>query len=104
MIPFVEHWIGFVWLAFIVLWFVAGIASKRSVRTQTSSSRLFQAGLILIGAMIFDLNRWFVSGWPTLRIIPRETPFILGARSLRLAGCSFAFGPEPSSEPTGAQG
>ena len=93
MIPFVEHWIGFVWLAFIVLWFVAGIASKRSVRTQTSSSRLFQAGLILIGAMIFDLNRWFVSGWPTLRIIPRETPFILGGAIVTIGGMLFCVWP-----------
>ena len=89
MIPFIEHWIGYAWLAFIVLWFLAGIASKRSVRTQTSSSRLFQVVLIFIGAMIFNLNRWFVSGWPTLRIIPRETPFILGGAIITIAGMLF---------------
>lgn len=89
MIPFIEHWIGYAWLAFIVLWFLAGIASKRSVRTQTSSSRLFQVVLIFIGAMIFNLNRWFVSGWPTLPIIPRETPFILGGAIITIAGMLF---------------
>jgi len=89
VIPFIEHWIGYAWLAFIVLWFLAGIASKRSVRTQTSSSRLFQVVLIFIGAMIFNLNRWFVSGWPTLRIIPRETPFILGGAIITIAGMLF---------------
>jgi len=89
VIPFIEHWIGYAWLAFIVLWFLAGIASKRSVRTQTSSSRLFQVVLIFIGAMIFNLNRWFVSGWPTLPIIPRETPFILGGAIITIAGMLF---------------
>lgn len=89
MIPFVEHWIGFAWLAFVVLWFVAGISSKRSVRTQTGSSRLFQAGLIFIGVMIFNLNHWFVSGWPSTRIIPREAAFILGGAIITVAGMLF---------------
>ncbi len=89
MIPFVEHWIGFAWLAFVVLWFVAGISSKRSVRTQTGSSRLFQAGLIFIGVMIFNLNHWFVSGWPSTRIIPSEAAFILGGAIITVAGMLF---------------
>jgi protein-S-isoprenylcysteine O-methyltransferase Ste14 len=89
VIPFIEHWIGYVWLAFIVLWFVAGISSKRSARTQSIGSRLFQVGLIFIGAMIFNLNRWFVSDWLTTRIIPRESPFILGGAIVTLAGMLF---------------
>src|SRR5271165_5309800 len=90
VIPFIEHRISDAWLAFVVLWWIAGIASKRSVQVQTSSSRLFQAALVFIGAMlIFNLNHWFAAGWLTTRIIPQESPFILGGAILTIAGMLF---------------
>jgi protein-S-isoprenylcysteine O-methyltransferase Ste14 len=90
MIPLIERWIATLWLAFWILWIVAGIASKRSVQRQTGSSRLLQAGLALIGIMlIFNFNHWFVTGWLTTRIVPIEPPYVLGGAVLTVAGLLF---------------
>jgi hypothetical protein len=91
VVPFVEHWIGYAWLALFILWVVAGVISKRSVHAQTSTSRLFQLGLTLIGfILVFNFNNWFVSGWLTTRIIPREPVYLLGGAILTIAGILFS--------------
>jgi protein-S-isoprenylcysteine O-methyltransferase Ste14 len=91
VVPFVEHWIGYAWLVLFILWVVAGVISKRSVHAQTSTSRLFQLGLTLIGFMlVFNFNNWFVSGWLTTRIIPREPVYLLGGAILTIAGILFS--------------
>lgn len=91
VVPFVEHWISYAWLVLFILWVLAGVLSKRSVQAQTSTSRLFQAGLTFVGLMlIFNFNQWFVTGWLTTRIIPREAPYVLGGAILTLAGMLFS--------------
>lgn len=90
VVPFIEHWIGYAWLVLLVLWVLAGVLSKRSVQAQTSGSRLFQVGLLVVGALIFNFNDWFVSGLLVTRIIPREVPYVLGGAILTLAGILFS--------------
>jgi protein-S-isoprenylcysteine O-methyltransferase Ste14 len=91
IVPFIEHWIGYAWFALFILWAVAGVLSKRSVQAQTDTSRLFQAGLAFLGLMlIFNFNNWFVSVRLTTRIIPLETPYVLGGAILTLAGMAFS--------------
>ena len=91
VVPFIEHGIGYAWLALFILWVAAGVLSKRSVQVQSSTSRLFHIGLSFIGFMlIFNFNNWFVSGWLTTRIIPREPPYVLGGSILTVAGIFFS--------------
>jgi protein-S-isoprenylcysteine O-methyltransferase Ste14 len=91
VVPFVEHWISYVWLVLFIIWILASVLSKRTVQAQTSTSRLFQAGLTFIGIMlIFNFNNWFVSGWLTTRIIPREPAYVLGGAILTVAGIFFS--------------
>lgn len=91
MIPLIEHWIGYAWLALFIIWILAGVLSKRTAQAQTGTSRLFQAGLAFIGFMlIFNFNNWFVSGWLITRITPREVPYVLGGAILTIAGILFS--------------
>lgn len=91
MIRFVEHWIGFLWLAFIVLWWLAAFASKRTVQRQTGGSRLLQSGIVLIGVVfLFNLGHIFTRGWPARHIIPRTESWVLAGAVLTVAAMLFA--------------
>ena len=73
MIPFIEHWISYAWLALGVVWAVAAFTSKRTVQRQGGPSRLLHVVLMFAGiALIFNLYHWFDSGWLAKPIIPRE--------------------------------
>jgi len=91
MIPFIEHWVGTLWLAFSLLWVAAAFTSKRSVQVQSSGSRLLQAGLVVIGVMlIFNFNYVFVSGWLTARLVPESAPVVLSGAVLTVLGMLFS--------------
>ena len=91
MISFIEHWIAYSWLVLFIVWVLAGALSKRTAQAQSGSSRMFQAGLAFIGLMlIFNFNNWFVSGWLTIRLIPREAPYVVGGAVLTVAGMLFS--------------
>lgn len=90
-VPFIEHWIAYAWLVLFIIWILASVLSKRTAHAQTSTSRLFQAGLTFLGIMlIFNFNNWFANGWLTTRIIPLEPPYVLGGAILTLAGIFFS--------------
>jgi len=77
-------------MVFGILWLLAAFTSKRTVKRQNPGSRLFQVALALLGFMlVFNFNQWFVSGWSTVRIIPRETPYVISGAVLTLAGMLF---------------
>jgi protein-S-isoprenylcysteine O-methyltransferase Ste14 len=91
MIAFVEHWIGYLWLVFIVVWWLAAFASKRSVQRQSSGSRLLQSGVVLIGLVfLFNLDRAFTRGWPVRRVVPQTDAWMLAGAALTVAGMSFS--------------
>ena len=91
MIGFIEYWIGYLWLAFIVIWWMAAFASKRSVQRQSGGSRLLQSGIVLIGLVfLFNLDRAFTRGWPVRLVIPRTDAWVLAGAALTVAGMLFA--------------
>jgi protein-S-isoprenylcysteine O-methyltransferase Ste14 len=91
MIDFVEHWISYAWLALLIAWLAAAVGSKRTVQRQRSGSRVLHLGLLLLGiALIFNLYHWFDGGWLATRIIPRETPYVLGGAVMTIAGLLFS--------------
>lgn len=90
MIPFIEHWVGGLWLAATILWVLAGIGSKRAVRVQSIGSRLLQGVLIFIGvALIFNIDGWLVKGWLTARLTPESAPVVLAGAVLTVGGLLF---------------
>lgn len=91
MISFIEHWIGYLWLAFIVIWWLAAFASKRSVQRQSGGSRLLQSGIVLIGLVFFfNLGHAFTRAWPVRLVVPRTSVWILAGAALTVAGMLFS--------------
>ena len=91
MIAFVEHWIGYLWLAFIVIWWLAAAASKRSVQRQSGGSRLLQSFIVLIGLIfVFNLGQAIAHGWMVRRVIPRTEAWVLAGAALTVAGMLFS--------------
>lgn len=91
MVPFIERWIGFFWLAVVILLTLAAFTSKRSVQRQSGGSRFLQAGLAFIGIiLIFNLWRAFSAGWLAERVIPRQPSWIFAGAALTLLGIAFA--------------
>ena len=92
MIAFVEHWISYLWLAFVVIWWLAAFTSKRSVQRQSVGSRLLQSGIVLIGVVfLFNPGHAFTGGWPVRLAIPRTSVWILAGAALTVAGMLFSF-------------
>lgn len=91
MIDFIQHWIEYLWLAFIVIWWLAAFASKRTVQRQGGGSRLLQSGIVLIGLVfLFNLDHAFTHGWAVRRVVPHTQDWVLAGAGLTLAGMLFA--------------
>ena len=91
MIHYIEHWIGYLWLALLVVWLVAAAGSKRTVQRQRGSSRLLHVGLMFLGiVLVFNLYHWFDGGWLATQIVPHQDPYVLGGFILTVCGILFA--------------
>lgn len=86
-----ERWLGWFWLAVIVLWWLAAFASKRSVQRQSGGSRLLQSAIALVGVwLIFNLDKVITSGWLAARVVPRTADWVVVGAALTLVGILFA--------------
>ena len=45
--------ISWAWVVFGIVWLLSGLTSKRTVRRQTTSSRVVQIGLLLLAGLYF---------------------------------------------------
>jgi protein-S-isoprenylcysteine O-methyltransferase Ste14 len=92
VIPFIERWLGILWLVFGIVWLLAAFTSKRSVQRQTYGSRVLQSGLMFIGLLcIFNFWDFFTHGWLTTRLIPETAPWVLGGAVLTITGILISF-------------
>ena len=92
MIPFVQNWLGMLWLLFSIVWLLAAFTSKRSAQRQSYGSRVTQSSLMLIGVLfIFNFLGWFRHGWLETRLIPETQPWVLFGAILTVAGILICF-------------
>ena len=92
MIPFIDRWIGDLWLVFGIVWLISAFASKRSVQRQTYGSRVLHSSLMLIGLLlIFNFLDVFTHGWLEIRVIPQTQLWVLAGAVLALAGVLICF-------------
>lgn len=85
----IAKWIGYLWIGFLLVWGIAAITQKRTVRRDSSSSRFLQLALAVVAAvLLFDRS---------LSLGLLERPFLpKGAAStylgfvLTIAGIGFA--------------
>jgi protein-S-isoprenylcysteine O-methyltransferase Ste14 len=92
MIPFVQNWLGMLWLVFSIVWLLAAFTSKRSVQRQSYGSRVLQSSLMLIGVIfIFNFLGSFHRGWLEIRLTPQTQTWVLLGAILAVAGMLFCF-------------
>jgi protein-S-isoprenylcysteine O-methyltransferase len=92
MAAFIRHWLGYVWVVFAIVWFLAAFTSKRSVQRQSYGSRILQSIILLIGAdFIFDFFGTFRHGWLTTQIIHRTDAWLFFGAALVVFGILICF-------------
>ena len=81
--------IGWVWAALALVWLVGLVSTKRTVRSQSPGTRLFQ---LLVFALGFSLmsRSWFEFGWLGTRVAPDLPSIGAAGLALTVAGCAFA--------------
>ncbi|HUH62175.1 MAG TPA: isoprenylcysteine carboxylmethyltransferase family protein [Terracidiphilus sp.] len=81
--------VGWPWAALGLVWLVGLMTTKRTVRSQSAGSRVFQ---LLVFALGFTLmgGRWLESGWLGTRVAPNLPWFAAAGLALTVAGCAFA--------------
>jgi protein-S-isoprenylcysteine O-methyltransferase len=87
--PNVLPWIIGVWIALGVIWLMGAALTKRAVRVQTRSSRLFQAGLSTIG-FLFLLQRYMSVGALGERFLPESAAAAYAGLSITICGAVLA--------------
>jgi protein-S-isoprenylcysteine O-methyltransferase Ste14 len=81
--------IGYSWEALAVVWLAGMAFTKRTVRSQSTGTRLFHVALVLLGYSLV-CGRWFSVGWLGKRFIPDTHALALIGLTLTVAGCIFA--------------
>jgi protein-S-isoprenylcysteine O-methyltransferase Ste14 len=78
-----------IWTVFWVLWIIPAVFGKRTVRRQSTGSRILQLGLLLFAyVLIVDSGRdW---GWLNLRVVPAGSTSTTAGYALLFAGMLFA--------------
>ena len=77
------------WIAFIVIWLIAAVGTKRTTRTQPAASRMLQGGLAFAAAILL-FARDVSSDWLTLRLLPDTLALAYTGAMLTVAGIAFA--------------
>ena len=77
------------WLVFIIVWMLAAIASKRTVRRQTLSSRILQGVIVILGFLLL-LQPWRFQALD-IRFVPAAPATTVCGLTLTAAGIGIAF-------------
>lgn len=85
----VETWIGYTWAAVGLVWLVALVFTKRTVRSQTPGTRLFHLALAALGFTLLS-RRLFTQGWLGMRFVPDLHSLATAGLVLTISGCAFA--------------
>jgi len=81
--------IGWPWAALALVWLIGLVSTKRTVRSQSSGTRLFQLFVFALGFGLMT-RRWLPYGWLNLRFVPDRYDIALAGLALTIIGCAFA--------------
>jgi protein-S-isoprenylcysteine O-methyltransferase Ste14 len=85
----IHRWVGILWIGFLVLWTAAALVQKRTVRRQSTSSRLWHLALAAATFMLLaspELNFGFLSK----SFVPGSVSYSFLGLSLTILGFAFA--------------
>jgi protein-S-isoprenylcysteine O-methyltransferase len=86
---FPHNTLAIIWTVFWVLWVIPAVFGKRTIRRQTSSSRILQIALLLV-AYVLIVNGGLGWDWLNRRVVPASTISLWSGYGLLLAGMLFA--------------
>jgi protein-S-isoprenylcysteine O-methyltransferase Ste14 len=81
--------IGWAWAALALVWLAGMLSTKRSVRSQSAGTRIFQLVVFGLGFVLMS-GRWFEPGSLAVRVVPNLSWIALTGLGLTIAGCAFA--------------
>lgn len=85
----VNSWIAGIWVVVGAFWFLSALSRKRTIRTQTSRSRLIQSGLIILSFLLLT-QRVSDRGPLSARFISNSAPAAFLGLALTLCGAALA--------------
>jgi protein-S-isoprenylcysteine O-methyltransferase Ste14 len=77
------------WAALAIVWIIGLAFTKRTVRSQPTSARMFHLALILLGFSMIG-TEWIRGGWLSMRFAPVADWVEIAGLALTVAGCLFA--------------
>lgn len=90
MYGWIARWIFLLWDALLIVWAVASMTSKPTVRQQGPQSRFFQIAIQVVGLwMIFGSPVWLRGTALADRLFPADSGIAVCGLSLTLAGMLF---------------
>ena len=86
-----ESWrvVNALWTVLLLVWAVGMLTTKRTLRQQTPSSRLWQAGIVVFGFWLLFAQRVHVA-WLDVRMYAPERGTTVAGVALTAAGVAFA--------------
>ncbi len=82
-------WIQYVWIALVVVWIAGMFVTRATVRRQSSSSRFWQTGIVLLGAwLLFVQTTGFA--WMDGTVVAQTAVVEWMGFGITLAGVAFA--------------
>jgi protein-S-isoprenylcysteine O-methyltransferase Ste14 len=84
-----QQWTRWMWIVLVVVWAAGMFMTRQTARRQTSSSRMWQMGLVLLGM-------WLLFGWASGiawldgPAFPVTTAIAMAGVAITLAGVTFA--------------
>lgn len=81
--------IAYSWQALGVVWLIGLTFTKRTLRTQPTGPRLFQAALALLGFFLLG-SPSSARGWLAIRFLPANHAVEIAGLAITIAGCIFA--------------
>jgi protein-S-isoprenylcysteine O-methyltransferase Ste14 len=84
-----QQWTRWMWIVLVVVWAAGMFMTRQTARRQTSSSRMWQMGLVLLGM-------WLLFGWASGiawldgPAFPVTTAIAMSGVAITLAGVTFA--------------
>jgi protein-S-isoprenylcysteine O-methyltransferase Ste14 len=81
--------IGCMWESLGIVWLVGLAFTKRTARSQSGGTRLFQSAVALLGFSLLG-SSWFSQGWLGARFLPQDNAAQIAGLAVTAAGCLFA--------------
>jgi protein-S-isoprenylcysteine O-methyltransferase Ste14 len=86
----IHKWVEFLWVGFFLLWGVAALAQKRTVRRESAASRLGYVLVAVVGGIVLAPHPGLSPGLLSTPLLPKGPFYSILGFGLTIAGLAFA--------------